>query len=59
VESYDDSSLKRKINNNRSLISQVAGLTSDDDLSDNSLGDLKDVDVATASAGQVLTWVRF
>ncbi|HIP21426.1 MAG TPA: hypothetical protein EYG72_00445, partial [Candidatus Pacebacteria bacterium] len=31
TEEYDDSSLKRKISNNRSLISQIAGLVDDDD----------------------------
>jgi hypothetical protein len=57
VEEYDDSYLRRKASNNRSLITDLSGITSDDDLSDNILDDLSDVDVSTTAPtdGQVLT----
>ena len=55
VEEYDDSSLKKQIRNNRRLISQVSSVTDADNLSDNKLNDLGDVDVASASVGQILS----
>jgi hypothetical protein len=56
VEEFDSNSLRKKINSNRRMISQLAGLdTSDDDLSDNNLNDLNDVAANPNTNGQVLT----
>ena len=54
VENYDDSSLRRQIRNNRSLISQISGVVDSDDLSDNKLSDLGDVDTNGITNSQVL-----